>query len=58
MEKRECGTCQWYDRETEVCCNGRSDYRGISGRTTIRAESGREIRHQRLWQSQNKAANT
>ena len=27
MEKRECGTCQWYDRETEVCCNGRSDYR-------------------------------
>lgn len=27
MEKKYCSACQWYDIQTGVCCNGRSDYR-------------------------------
>ena len=26
-QKKYCSTCQWYDKQEGVCCNGESDYR-------------------------------
>jgi len=27
MGQKYCSTCQWYDVETGVCCNGESEHR-------------------------------